>query len=136
MIARFIRRRPWTLAVLGCAAGFFFLRASLPKLARWVPPCGFRRWTGWWCPGCGGTRCTMRLIHGDVAGAWAMNPLAMILGGAFAGWMLLGLVCEWRGRRMPAMPSWLAWFLPTLILVFWLARNLPWWPFTLLAPHR
>ena len=31
--------------------------------------------TGLWCPACGGLRATHDLAHGDLAGAWAMNPL-------------------------------------------------------------
>jgi hypothetical protein len=41
-------------------------------------PCPFRMITGWDCPLCGGTRMGAALLHGDVAAAFAFNPLAFI----------------------------------------------------------
>lgn len=42
-------------------------------------PCPFLALTGWQCPLCGGTRMGAALLHGDVAAAYAFNPLALIL---------------------------------------------------------
>jgi hypothetical protein len=54
-------------------------------------PCPFRALTGWDCPLCGGTRMGSALLHGDVATAWAFNPVALVglvvlavVGGAWA----------------------------------------------------
>jgi hypothetical protein len=46
-------------------------------------PCPFRLLTGWDCPFCGGTRLGSALLHGDVAAAFAYNPvvfLSLVLG--------------------------------------------------------
>lgn len=40
--------------------------------------CPFRAVTGWDCPLCGGTRMGSALLHGDVAVAFAFNPVALI----------------------------------------------------------
>lgn len=48
--------------------------------------CPFRAVTGWDCPLCGGTRMGSALLHGDVAAAFAFNPVALV------GITLLGLV--------------------------------------------
>ena len=48
--------------------------------------CPFRAVTGWDCPLCGGTRMGSALLHGDVAAAFAFNPLALV------GIALLGVV--------------------------------------------
>ncbi|HEY0238027.1 MAG TPA: DUF2752 domain-containing protein [Friedmanniella sp.] len=48
--------------------------------------CPFRAVTGWECPLCGGTRMGSALLHGDVAAAFAFNPVALI------GIALLGVV--------------------------------------------
>lgn len=48
--------------------------------------CPFRAVTGWDCPLCGGTRMGGALLHGDVAAAFAFNPVALV------GIVLLGLV--------------------------------------------
>ena len=41
-------------------------------------PCPFLALTGWQCPLCGGTRMGAALLHGDVAGAYAVNPVLLI----------------------------------------------------------
>ena len=41
-------------------------------------PCPFRELTGWECPFCGGTRLGSALLHGDVAAAFAYNPLVFV----------------------------------------------------------
>ena len=40
--------------------------------------CPFRAVTGWDCPLCGGTRMGSALLHGDVAAAFAFNPVALV----------------------------------------------------------
>ena len=40
--------------------------------------CPFRAVTGWDCPLCGGTRMGSALLHGDVATAFAFNPVALM----------------------------------------------------------
>ncbi|MFT5200961.1 MAG: cytochrome bd-type quinol oxidase subunit 2 [Candidatus Aldehydirespiratoraceae bacterium] len=41
--------------------------------------CPFRRCTGGYCPGCGGTRALHRLGRGDVVGAWQHHPWVVLL---------------------------------------------------------
>lgn len=48
--------------------------------------CPLRLVTGWSCPFCGATRMGAALLRGDVALAWAYNPLV------FVGLVLLGLL--------------------------------------------
>lgn len=47
--------------------------ADLPTL------CVFRRCTGGYCPGCGGTRAAASLAKGDLAGAWMQHPWVVLL---------------------------------------------------------
>lgn len=41
-------------------------------------PCPFRALTGWDCPFCGGTRLGAALLRGDVAAAFAFNPVVFL----------------------------------------------------------
>lgn len=41
-------------------------------------PCPFRMITGWDCPLCGGTRLGNALLHGDIAAAFAYNPVVFV----------------------------------------------------------
>jgi hypothetical protein len=75
-------------------------------------------------------------LEGDLAGALAMNAAVTLVALAGAGVLLAGLRREWRGdARRAVFPPALAWVLALFVVIFGLTRNLPWWPFTLLAPH-
>jgi hypothetical protein len=65
------------------AAASVWLALGLP----W-PICVFHDLTGLPCLTCGATRCTMALLHGNVAAAWRWNPLAFL---ALAGVALFDL---------------------------------------------
>jgi len=120
---------------VAAAAGFWLLRNFDPNAAGSLfPPCMFRAFTGWYCVGCGMTRMLHALAHGDVLRAFAMNPLAMLL------LCLAPLLTAWKlGWRPAAMRPLVALlsqprFWLVLLPAYWIARNLPWFPFTLLAP--
>lgn len=40
--------------------------------------CPFRRCTGGYCPGCGITRSTGRLVRGDLVGSWQRHPFVVL----------------------------------------------------------
>jgi hypothetical protein len=52
--------------------------------------CPVRRATGRPCPGCGGTRSLVRLVHGDLRGAAAAHPLGPALGVLLVAWAVTG----------------------------------------------
>jgi Protein of unknown function (DUF2752) len=122
------------LAVL--VFGTLALRSQGPGAA-WLPGCLFHRVTGLDCPGCGMTRAAHATLHGDLAAAFRFNPLGMILlplaligiGLEIVGWV--------RGRPLPwtfrVRGRWV-WGIVAAVFVFWIARNIPAWPFNLLAP--
>jgi hypothetical protein len=144
----------WLLAAI--FAGAAVTAAGLlcvfdPATSGVFPPCPVRYLTGWYCPGCGSLRAIHQLLHGNLQAAWAMNPLAVIL----LPFVLYGLTSyalnELRGHdlhvselhdpnsRWPRLPHL---FLPAVwiralcaaIILFGIARNLPFHPFDLLAP--
>ncbi|WP_367873789.1 DUF2752 domain-containing protein [Luteolibacter sp. Populi] len=130
-------RRPWTLLAVAGALAVVALKLAWPFWSGGLPACSFRALTGLHCPGCGGTRCTGRLLDGDIAGAFSMNAAVVVLLLVAGGMLSFAVVREWRGRRdaMPLIPGWFAWCLAGFVIAFGLTRNLPWWPFTLLVPH-
>jgi hypothetical protein len=130
-------RHPWTWLAAAGVSGVVFLKFAWPLWAGLLPGCAIRRMTGLYCPGCGGTRCTHRLLHGDLAGALAMNPAVVMLLSVAVVLVGMAVVREWKGRpdALPLIPNWLAWSVAGLVILFGLTRNLPWWPFTLLVPH-
>ena len=42
-----------------------------------LPPCVFHKWTGYYCPGCGGTRAVKALLRGDVIGSFFYHPVVL-----------------------------------------------------------
>ncbi|SDZ23354.1 Protein of unknown function [Lysobacter sp. yr284] len=99
-----------------------------------LPGCMFYHFTGLYCPGCGMTRAAHALVHGDLAQAVAMNPLLPVL-----LLILPLLVLHSLGYRLPVPQRAIAaltsakFWLP-LLGGFWVLRNLPWPPFSWLAP--
>ncbi|MBQ8732740.1 MAG: DUF2752 domain-containing protein [Oscillospiraceae bacterium] len=100
-------------------------------------PCVFHQLTGLHCPGCGGGRCLKALLHLDILRAIHANPgviVAFFLG-AYYG---LRLLCNYLFRReiFPDLhfPDWL-WYVALIGFgVFYILRNIPVYPFSLLAP--
>jgi len=76
-----------------------------------APPCPWHELTGWPCPGCGTTRALVRLLHADLSGALALNPLAACAVAAFlAGGVVapVWLACGGPALRFASRPR-LAW---------------------------
>ena len=118
-------------AVLLCTGGLLAAAAAwgmyrfYPVLSGYFPPCPFHFVTGLYCPGCGATRAAYFLLHGDLAGVFRCNLLFL----PALGFLL------WLGLRKKETlhPAVLAGFV-VLVVLFGILRNLPWAPFTLLAP--
>lgn len=51
-----------------------------------VPPCAFHKITGFYCPGCGGTRAVFSLARGEIVRSFIFHPIViytLIVGGWF-----------------------------------------------------
>ncbi len=134
-------RRRWLLlgAVLvvgGLTVLIYYVVPGGDGLARALPPCIFHEVTGLHCPGCGMTRAVHDLLHGRVGDALVHNPLVVPLLPLivfYVAWSAL----HWAalvGKAPPSMRLRWGWIFVGVIAVYWLLRNLPWWPFTWLAP--
>jgi hypothetical protein len=67
-----------------------------PYATQLLPPCPILALTGWQCPGCGGVRALSSLLHGDLVGSFAMNPLLLALYATLA--LLLASAAVTRAR--------------------------------------
>lgn len=125
------------LAALGAAAvgATVLLRRIDPNVAgNPLPACPFYALTGLYCPGCGSTRCLHALVHFDLAHALAMNPLLVVLLPVLALMALNAAGLRMRVLapllKILADPRLWLW----LLIGYGVLRNLPWYPFALLAP--
>lgn len=123
--------------VLATLAGAVYLHQHDPSVTSIFGGCRFREMTGYYCPGCGGTRATHALLHLRLGQALGYNPLIFVVLALFL--VLASVIARellgdyYRGPRW-RVPGWMGWSLAALVLVFWGLRNIPVWPFTVLAP--
>ncbi|HTT58296.1 MAG TPA: DUF2752 domain-containing protein [Opitutaceae bacterium] len=123
------RRRSAMVSALGLGAAVLALGVLFavdPARHQIYPTCLFYATTGLLCPGCRGLRATHQLLHGHLAAAWTLNPLAVLLVplGLWYGLDLaLALV---RGHGLPhGTPRPLViWLGLAGLLVFTVLRNL------------
>ena len=123
-----------SMAGIGVGAVAILSRVDPNRPGSLLPPCPIRTLTGIWCAGCGSTRCLHALVHLDLPGAMAMNPLLVVS-------IIPMLILSLHGAGLwPAKQAWLVRLfarpIPWMVVIvgYWIARNLPWHPFNLLAP--
>jgi hypothetical protein len=116
-------------------AGLISLKFLNPASSSWLPQCPFHALTGLNCPGCGATRGMHALLNGDVLTALHFNVLLVI----FVPFIIYGFIAllslAFRGRSLPPpkYSAQFAWILFVILIVFGVVRNLPFYPFNLLA---
>ncbi len=113
-------------------------RSDLAEPPLWLPRCAFHLATGWHCPGCGNTRAAHALLHGDLAGALRQNVLFVVSLPflAFLAWRSW-MAWIYPGRLRPLRFQWRQGYtiaVVTVLVAFWLLRNLSWAPFAWLTP--
>ncbi|MGW5421409.1 DUF2752 domain-containing protein [Streptomyces sp. NPDC003943] len=121
------RRLLAPLGVLaGVAAAFAYVGTVDPGEPGHYPVCPLLRFTGIYCPGCGGLRSAHAFVHGDLGAALGYNALAVVGYGVFAVVMSLWLIRAIRGipMRLAISPAWW-WAIGAVLGAFTLVRNLP-----------
>jgi Protein of unknown function (DUF2752) len=117
-------------AMAGGAVLFFFD----PTKNNFYPICQFHALTGLYCPGCGATRATYQLLHGNFLMALRDNALFVI------SLALLAARGIWFLKRQRShqpvryfLPPFALWVFLGVALVFVVLRNLP--AFSFLTPR-
>ncbi|MFE5829633.1 DUF2752 domain-containing protein [Streptomyces sp. NPDC056488] len=113
-------------AVAGVVTAFAYVGAVDPNEPGHYPVCPLLRFTGVYCPGCGGLRSAHAFAHGDLPAALGANALAVVGYGVFAVVAVLWLVRACRGvpLRLAVPPNWW-WGIGAVLALFTLVRNLP-----------
>ena len=116
------------------AVGILLWHVDPNQVGNPLPPCPFHWLTGLYCPGCGATRALHALLHGNFPKAFSMNPVFVL-----ALPVVLLLILH-HAAKLPAKLIVLAHFFSDarpwawLLISYAVLRNLPWYPFNLLAP--
>ena len=117
----------WSLLVAGATYVFAFE----PGRTGFFPICLFRYFTGFTCPGCGGTRAMHQILHGDFLTAFTLNPLLLIAIPFLVFALLRYSVIVLRGGvpRPNALPAPYIYAIFFVVVSFWIFRNTPFYPF-------
>jgi len=117
-------RRPLAVAAV-VAAGTVLLAVRDPHVAGSYALCPLHALTGLWCPACGCLRATHDLAHGDLVGAWGMNPLWVLAVPLVAALWVRWFAAAAAGRPARAVPLRVGWAGLAVVLVFGVLRNVP-----------
>ena len=126
------RALPAAVGLAGLAAGTVLY--TVDPYDGGYPTCPMLATTGLYCPGCGSLRAAHDLLHGDLAGALARNPLAVLAVPYLVLW-LVGWGLRRAGRPAPrstTLPAWVLWTVLGLVIAYGVLRNVPGW--TWLSP--
>lgn len=107
-----------------------------PESSSLFPPCPFRYLTGFYCPGCGSMRALHQLLNGHLLKAADRNILMIISLPFLMSYFVLSCASTILEKPLPAISlssGWI-WAVCWLIIAYWVLRNTPVFPFTILAP--
>lgn len=89
-------------------------------------PCLFHQLTGLYCPGCGGTRSVISLIHGQIVASIRYNPIVMY-GVIIYAWYMISNTIELLSKHrikigMKYRDAYL-WYGLGILIIFFILRN-------------
>ena len=120
------------LACTGALYLYFMGPGNIPLI------CVFHEVTGLYCPGCGAGRACYSILHGQFLEAFCYNPLMTVLlpliGLYIAARMVDWVVTGGNHIDRKINVKFLTWVL-VIVVVYGVLRNIPVFPFTLLAPE-
>ena len=116
----------WML--LGAAAVLAGVTKGFPmQMKIFSLPCIFWELTGYYCPGCGGTRACAALFRGEIVRSFLGHPVVVYTAVVFA-WYMISHTIEYltRGRLAVGMRyrDLYLYLAAAIILIQWVVRNL------------
>lgn len=121
-------------AVSAGALLYFFYDA---RYVAFLPRCPFYVLTGLYCPGCGSQRAISSLLHGEILSALQFNVLLIIFLPILAYSAIitvLNVLTEKQWKQLIFYSPVFVKLVLVAVLAFAVLRNIPFLPFTLLAP--
>jgi hypothetical protein len=121
------------LTVIGVASLAFLD----PAETTFIPMCPCRLLTGLYCPGCGSLRAIHAMTRLRIDRALGYNPLLVFFVPLFIWFFAANLVTAcWGPEKIKfSLPPAFAKSLLLIIVAYFVIRNIPAYPFTLLQPH-
>ncbi len=127
----------WFAIIFGGLSLALFYFLTNPNEVNYLPECPLYLTTGIYCPGCGSQRATHQLLNLNIFGVLQQNVLFFI-SLIFIGYHLIvtGINTIFKKNIYnyiyhPKTPL----VILVVILIFWILRNIPYYPYNLLAPN-
>ena len=120
-------------AALILAPVYFFVDA---RYSSFFPHCPFFTMTGFLCPGCGSQRGISALLHGDILQAIRYNVLLVASLPLVIYSAIVSIINIFRTKPLIQKIFYSPVFVKivfAVIVLFWLIRNIPAYPFTMLS---
>lgn len=119
---------------IGLAILYFFVN---PSDVNFFPKCPLYITTGIYCPGCGSQRATHQLLQFNLLGVLQQNVLyfiGILVLGYHGVITLLNLYFKKHIYNYIYHPK-TSIIIFVIIIIYWILRNIPYYPFTILAPN-
>lgn len=115
----------WGLLGIG-AVYYIFTKLTDIHISEFVMPCMFHVWTGWYCPGCGGTRAVKALLRGEILTSFILHPV-VVYAAVIAVWFMISQTIERvsKGKCKIAMhfSEKYLWIMLALIVINFIVKN-------------
>ena len=99
-----------------------------------LPECLFHKFTGFYCPGCGVQRSFHSLLNGHFLKAIDFNLLFILFLPMIIYFMLWFVLGKQHSKHSFIYDPRFSWAVLIIFISFWILRNLPFAPFSWLAP--
>lgn len=120
------------LFCLGCVflgvslvAGVLFYYVLLPHIS--LSPCVAYTYFGFYCPGCGGTRAFVSLLHGHFLQSLWYHPLVLYFAVLYGSFMLshtFARITRYRYFRGMRFHNWYLYAALVILVVNWILKNI------------
>lgn len=121
------------IVLTGLAILFFILDPAEHQI---FPKCTFHSLTGYYCPGCGSQRAIHSLLHFNVSGVLSYNflfiPAFLVIAYHYVH-SVLNRFLNWKLPNVFYFKN-TPWIIFGVVVLFWVMRNIPVYPFSVLAP--
>lgn len=123
------------LILLGAGLCLIYIFIN-PNEVDFLPRCPFYVFTGYYCAGCGSQRATHQLLNFNIVGVLQQNIFFLFVLLVMVYQLLITLINKYANKKTynyihhPKTPI----IVLIIVLLFWLLRNIPYYPFNLLAP--
>ncbi len=106
------------------------------KSEKLIPPCPVKYYSGYFCPGCGSLRAIQKVVYLDIPGAMSENVLAVVFFPLLTFYIATNIryVLTGKEKKIIRLPYFVTIGIAVFFILFWILRNLPFYPFSILAP--